>query len=96
MKKNASFNITAVAHLARLTLTPDDEKRLPGQMAETLSSVDVLNEMPTNDLSPTSQVTGLTNITREDMVEPSLSPEEALANAARTHNGFFVVPYVFE
>ena len=44
----------------------------------------------------TNAVTEEVNIYREDIVEPSLTQEEALKNAQNTYNGFFVVPYVFE
>jgi len=96
MKQQSSFDIPAVAHLAHLTLTPEEQRMMAKQMAETLVSVDILNEFSTSDKKPTSQVTGLHNVTREDVVEPSLSTDDVFKNAQRTHNGYFVVPYVFE
>lgn len=96
MKQQTSFDISAVARLAHLTLTSEERTMMTKQLTETLTSVDMLNELPTENVNPTSQVTGLTNITREDIAEPSLSRDDVFRNARLTHNGFFVVSYVFE
>jgi len=44
------------------------------------------------------QVTGLENATREDEVqeERMFTQEEALRNAPRTHNGYFVVDQILD
>lgn len=85
------FDIKHVAKLASLTLTEEEEKKFSAQLEETVNYIEGLNEVNTDNVQPTSQVTGLENITREDMVRPSLSQEEALSNAKSTYNGFFRV-----
>ncbi len=85
------FDIKHVAKLANLTLSEEEEKKFSTQLEETVNYIEGLDEVNTDDVSPTSQVTGLENITREDEVKPSLSQEEALSNAKSTHNGFFRV-----
>ncbi len=85
------FDIKHVAKLANLSLSDEEEKKFSAQLEETVSYIEGLNEVDTNGVSPTSQVTGLENITREDEVTQSLSQEEALSNAKSTHNGFFRV-----
>ncbi len=85
------FDIKHVAKLANLSLSDEEEKKFSAQLEETVSYIEGLNEVDTSGVSPTSQVTGLENITREDEVTQSLSQEEALSNAKSTHNGFFRV-----
>lgn len=85
------FDISHVAKLANLPLTNEEKKKFEPQLEETIEYIENLNEVNTLGVEPTSQVTGLENITREDEVRPSLSQEEALSNAKQTHNGFFKV-----
>ncbi len=85
------FDITHVARLANLTLSEEEKKKFEKQLEETAVYVEELSEVDTHDIEPTSQVTGLENVTREDEVKPSLTQEQALSNAKSTHNGFFKV-----
>jgi aspartyl-tRNA(Asn)/glutamyl-tRNA(Gln) amidotransferase subunit C len=65
------------------------------ELTETLDYIATLNSIDTKNVEPTSQVTGLTNVLREDEAHPSLSQEEALQNA-QTYNGFFKVPAILD
>lgn len=90
------INVNHVAKLANLPLNPEEEKKFELQLEETLSYIQNLEEIDTKNVKPTSQVTGLENVFREDEVEPSLSQKEALQNAQKTQNGFIVVPAVLD
>lgn len=85
------FDISHVAKLANLPLTDEEKKKFEKQLEETISYIQNLNEADVTGIEPTSQVTGLENVTREDIAKPSLSQEDALKNAKSTHNGFFKV-----
>lgn len=86
------IDIIHIAKLANLEVTPDEEKKYKGQLASILDYINKLNEVETNQVEPTSQVTNLENVTKSDETSPSLSQqEEALSNAKKTHNGFFEV-----
>ena len=85
------FDISHIAKLANLTLTDEEKKKLEKQLEETVEYVNRLEEVDTKDVEPTSQVTGLENVTREDEIKPSLTQAEALQNAKSTHKGFFKV-----
>jgi aspartyl-tRNA(Asn)/glutamyl-tRNA(Gln) amidotransferase subunit C len=93
LKYNSSmkFDVNHVARLANLTLSEEEKEKFEKQLEETAQYVEGLNEVETKDTEPTSQVTGLENITREDEVKPSLTQDQALKNAKSTHNGFFKV-----
>lgn len=90
------IDINHVAKLAKLSLKKEEKIKLEKQLNETLEYVNQLSEIDTKNVDPTSQVTGLENVTREDEVKPSLSQEEALKNAKSTHNGFFKVKAILE
>lgn len=92
MKVNASH----IAKLANLPLTEDEEKKLAEQLQETLEYIENLNEIDTKSTEPTSQVTGLENVSRDDETLPSLNQEEALQNTKSTHNGFFKVKGILD
>lgn len=90
------INVEHVAKLATLPLDETHMKMLEKQLNETLSYIDRLNEIPTEKVEPTSQVTGLTNVTRDDEVSLSLPQQAALENAPKTYNGYIVVNAIFE
>jgi Asp-tRNA(Asn)/Glu-tRNA(Gln) amidotransferase C subunit len=52
-----------------------------------------IKSLRTESISETSQMTGLENVFREDVVEEErmFSQKEALSNAKRTYKGFFVI-----
>lgn len=85
------FDIKHVAKLANLSLTSEEEEKFGKQLEETVEYIEGLDEVKTDGVEPTSQVTGLENVTREDEIKPSLTQEQALSNASSTHNGFFKV-----
>ena len=85
------IDIRKLAKLANLTITPEEEEKYSQELSSTLDYVNKLNEVDTTGVEPTSQVTGLENVTREDEVRPSLTQEEALSNAKSTKNGYFKV-----
>ena len=88
-------DVEHVAHLARLGLTEAELARLEGQLNHILDQYTVLTKLDTEHIPPTAQTIELANILREDVVQPSLSADEALANAPeRSDTGHFVVPAI--
>lgn len=85
------FDINHVAKLAKLSLTEEEKSKLEKQLEETVEYVKGLDEVDTNGVDPTSQVTGLENVTRNDEVKSSLTQDQALSNSKSTHSGFFKV-----
>lgn len=89
-------DIDHIAKLANLPVTTSQATELTKQVGVTVQYVSQLQSLPTSGVEPTAQVTGMENVFREDEVDVSrqLTQEEALANAKKTHNGFFVVDAV--
>ena len=82
--------------LARLGLEPGDEEFYAEQLSGILRHIDRLQQLDTDHIPPTAQVVEVTAELREDTPRPSLSQEEALANAPARIDGFFRVPSIQE
>jgi aspartyl-tRNA(Asn)/glutamyl-tRNA(Gln) amidotransferase subunit C len=67
-----------VAKLARLKLTDEEVKKFAPQLSSILDYVDILNELDTERIPPTAQITGLSNVKREDAVLQSEASKEEL------------------
>lgn len=83
-----------IAHLSRLELDSEEEKKFTRQLGNILSYVEKLQELDTSDVPPTSHVLHITNIYREDKLGFSLSPEKAMANAPSRKDNQFKVPRI--
>ena len=89
-------DVTYVAGLARLSLTPEELQTMTGQMDAILAYVDKLNELDTDAIVPTAHAVPMANAFRADQVQPSLGAEAALANAPQGIDDCFQVPRVIE
>ena len=83
-----------VAQLARLELSEDEVEAITGQLDEILGYVAKLNEIDTKDVAPTTHALAIHNAFRDDVVQPSLPQDEALANGPRQNGEAFVVPRI--
>ncbi|HET9947245.1 MAG TPA: Asp-tRNA(Asn)/Glu-tRNA(Gln) amidotransferase subunit GatC [Patescibacteria group bacterium] len=90
------INVKHIATLASMPITASQEEKLEKELEATLEHVKRLEEIDTTQIEGTNEVTQAVNVMREDETEPSLTQEEALMNAKKTYNGFFVVPVILE
>ncbi len=81
---------------ANLTLTPHETKTIRTQLDEALMAVKVLEELDTSQVAQATSASGLSNVLREDVVTKCLTQAEALQNAPSVHQGYFMVPAIFE
>jgi aspartyl-tRNA(Asn)/glutamyl-tRNA(Gln) amidotransferase subunit C len=91
-----SDEVRHVAELARLHLTEEEIERYAQQLSAILDYAERLREVDTSGVPPTPYVLPLQNVMAEDIPQPSLPNEVALANAPDKANGFFRVRAVFE
>ena len=78
-------DVLKLARLARIDLSEDEVMEFAAEFSEILQYVEQLGAVDIAGLEPTSQVTGLTNVTRKDEVrEYGYAPADLLKN----------VPYV--
>ena len=85
-----------IARLARLGLTEEDVERFREQLSNILENFEVLKEVESEGVPPTTHAVPLQNVLREDEVAPSLSQDQVLANAPQQEEGHFKVRPVLE
>lgn len=90
------IDIKYVAHLARIALAPDEEKKLSSQLGNILGYIEKLKELDVTGVEPTAHAVPMVNVTRADEIRPSLLHDEALRNAPAKANGLFIVPKIVE
>ena len=90
------IDVKYVAHLARLALTPDEEKKIGAQLGLILGYVEKLKQVDVAGVEPTAHAVPMVNVTRADEIRPSLPHDEALRNAPAQANGLFIVPKIVE
>jgi len=88
--------VEKVAKLARLDITPAEKDAFAKQLSQILTHVEKLKQYDTAGVEPTSTVLGQVNVFREDVVRPSLSADQALANAPEREADGFGVPKIIE
>ncbi len=94
--KITEAEVRKVAALARLDLTEKEVQTYAEQLSAILGYIKQLEEVDTDNVAVTSQVTGLSNVMREDKVE-ACDNAEALVNMAPSHeNNLVKVRAVFD
>ena len=86
--------VTHIARLARLGLGEEEIEKFSAQLSNILENFEILQEVDTTDVPPTSHVIEMENVIRYDEASSSLSQSEILANAPREENGFFRIKAV--
>ena len=90
------IDVAYVAHLARLSLTPEEARKFGAQLGTVLDYIEKLKEIDVTGIEPTAHAFPLISVTRPDEIRPSMSHEEALRNAPAHANGLFMVPKIVE
>lgn len=90
-------DVAEIAALANLEIASTELERFARQLNEILAYAEQVQQVDTSGIPATSAVVSYQTADREDRVLPSLSREDALANApdAARESGLFKVPRVF-
>jgi len=83
-----------VAHLARLSLVPEEIELFTRQLNDILAYVEKLQELDTEGVLPLAHVIPVFNVFREDQVREGLDRDTALSNAPAREEGALVVPRI--
>ena len=86
--------VANLARLARITMSDAELDHLAGEMDVILGAVARVQEVASADVLPISHPLAVNNVTREDLVLPSLTPTEALSGAPASDEGRFKVPQI--
>ncbi|HPF22932.1 MAG: Asp-tRNA(Asn)/Glu-tRNA(Gln) amidotransferase subunit GatC [Hyphomonas sp.] len=85
-------DVRKVARLSRIAVPEDRLEELAGELNGILGWIDQLNEVDVSDVEPLTSVVETRLPMRDDVVTDGNIPDQVLANAPRTEDGFFVVP----
>lgn len=83
-----------IAWLAKLELTSEEKTLFTEQFNTILNYFEVISEIDTEDIPPTTHVVEVVSNLREDRIDPSLEPEAALRNASKHERRFFKAPKI--
>ena len=83
-----------VADLARLRLSPDEERLMESQLDRILNYMDILGELDLQDVAPTAHTLGYTNVTRDDLVRDSFDIAVVRALSPEWKDDHVVVPRI--
>ena len=91
-------DVIHLARLAHLTLTDKEIETYQTQLSSIIDYIGKLNELNTDNVDPANQVTGLSNILRDDEINPerALSQDEVLSNKNDTKQGKFEVDAILQ
>ena len=87
-------DVAKLAGLARIEMTEEELVDLASQFGSILDSVARVQELNLDGVKATSHPQPLENIARPDVVQPSLTPEEALSGAPAQEEQRFRVPQI--
>ena len=90
------FDVSYVAHLARLYLTDAEKQKIAAQLKDILAYVAKLNELDVSKVEPTAHATPLTNVLRKDELRPCIDRDTVLKNAPEQARDLFIVPKIVE
>lgn len=78
--------------LARLEVSPEETEVLKGDLNRLLEYFQTLSELDTEGVEELARPVAVSNVFRDDVVEPGLKPQAAQQLAVESENGFFKVP----
>ncbi len=89
-----SETVDKIAHLARLELAENEKQEMIGDMNKILGFMEKLNEIDTTGVEPLIYLSNEVNVFREDVVKQEITHEEALLNAPKHDDKYFLVAKV--
>ena len=94
--KLSQEEVKHISQLARLGLDDSDIEKFRSQLSNILDNFEILKQIDTSNLPPTTQSITLQNVYRPDKATRSYPLEEILANAPQCENDFFKIKAVLE
>ena len=88
--------IENLANLAMLEFDTDEKVEIRQDLQKMIAFIEKLQELDTEGIEPLIHMSDAVNVLRDDVVQGSMSREEALANAPDTDGVFFRVPKVIK
>lgn len=89
-------DVRKVARLSRIAVPEEKLETLAGELSGIMGWIEQLTEVDIEGVAPMTSVVASTLPMREDVVTDGNIPDQVLANAPKTEEGFFVVPKAVE
>jgi len=86
--------VAHLARLARLAIKDDELDNYVTQLDAILAAVATVSEVATDDVPATSHPVAMTNVFRDDQIEPCLDRDVVLAAAPAVEDDRFRVPRI--
>ena len=93
MEVNDSL-IDNLSNLARLEFNAAEKEEIKNDLQRMIHFVEKLGELDTTGVEPLLHMSPETNVLREDILQGSVSREDALSTAPATDGAYFKVPKV--
>ena len=92
MSKLSKEDILKLAFLARLKLSDHEVEKYQKELSSILEYAQQLDSVDVSGLEPTYQVTGLTNVARQDeVIDYGISTEDLLSNVPAREGAYIKV-----
>lgn len=92
MAKITSEDVLKLARLSKLTLTESELIEFTAEISQIMHYIDQLSEVDVTGLQPTAQVTGLTNVTRDDeILDYKITNKDLLKNLPARKDNYIKV-----
>lgn len=88
--------VVHISSLCRVGMTEQDLERAAEQLSHILDQFEVLKQINTDGVPPTTQSIPMNSVFRDDVPRPSLSQHDTLANAPRREGEFVRVKAILE
>ena len=96
MAKMTKEEVIEVAHLARLAITDEEAAHFAEQLEAITNAMELLNELDTEGIEPTTHVLPVVNVLREDKASPGLPHELVMKNVREQEAGHVKVPTILD
>jgi aspartyl-tRNA(Asn)/glutamyl-tRNA(Gln) amidotransferase subunit C len=93
-KRLTKKTVEHMAWLAKIKLSESEKSLFSKQLSKILDYFKQIDEVDTSEVEPTYHSIDVINMVRNDIVEPSLSKKQTLANASKKKEGYFKAPRI--
>ena len=88
-------DVRDIATYTRIALSDEELPQMTKDLNDIIDSLKPITEYDLEGVEPTFQPIGsLSNVMREDVETASFSQEEALSNAPKQQDGYFLIPAI--
>lgn len=85
-----------ISALSRLRLSESESTQIAAELEKIVTCFNILSQLPTRGVEPTSHILPVKNVLREDEAFPSQARRQLLANSPTPDPEVFLVPKTVE